>query len=87
MKTVDEVISAWTPEERENLKELIEECRERERRVLENATQSQAHLAELTRCLISFVTASEKMKEKAEEVSNDLFGIYLRSYRKKLPLC
>lgn len=33
MKTVDEVISNWTDEERENLKDLISECKKREESV------------------------------------------------------
>jgi len=87
MKTVDEVISTWSPEEREKLKDLIEECRERERGLAENTKQCQTHLAELSWCLVSLVSGSKKMKEQAEELSHDLFGIYLRSYKKKMPLC
>jgi ABC-type branched-subunit amino acid transport system ATPase component len=34
--TVDELIAGWTEEEKENLKELIEECREREKSIEEN---------------------------------------------------
>jgi hypothetical protein len=34
--TVDELITDWTEEEKENLKELIEECREREKSIEEN---------------------------------------------------
>lgn len=36
MRTVDEVIASWTNEEREQHKDLINECRERQQRLMEN---------------------------------------------------
>lgn len=36
MKTVDEVIANWTSEEREQHKDLIEECKNRQANLLKN---------------------------------------------------
>jgi hypothetical protein len=51
MKTVDELISEWTEEEREKLKDLIKECRERERRLIENSTACKENLTIITEYL------------------------------------
>jgi iron-sulfur cluster repair protein YtfE (RIC family) len=40
MKTVDEVIASWTPEEREQFKDLIDECKKRERMIADNRDKS-----------------------------------------------
>jgi len=39
-KTVDDIISTWTPEERETFKDLIGECRLREKTITENTRLS-----------------------------------------------
>jgi hypothetical protein len=77
MKTVDEVISEWTKEEREQLKDLIEECREREKRLIENSNLCKANLAKMTECLRIFYSDLYKIKMKAGELEKELFGIYL----------
>jgi len=51
-KTVEELISEWTPEEREKFKDLIEECREREKCNHRNLRQSLAGLKRITDNLI-----------------------------------
>ena len=39
--TVDELIQAWSPAERELLKDLITECKDREAKIKENSKVSQ----------------------------------------------
>ena len=44
MKTVDQLVSEWTEEEREKLKDLIVECREREKKISESSKRSRERL-------------------------------------------
>jgi len=83
MKTVDGLISEWTEEEREELKDLIEECRERERRLIENSTACKENLVKITECLEIFYSDLYTIKKKAEKLENELSGIYLIWCNKK----
>ena len=83
MKTVDGLISEWTEEEREELKDLIEECRERERRLIENSTACKEKLAKITECLEIFYSDLYTIKKKAEKLEDELSGIYLIWCNKK----
>jgi len=85
MKTVDQVVSQWTEEERENLKELIEECRERERALIENSRVRKENLTGFMDSLLSLFSVSHELKEKTEKLGDDLMGIYLHLYNKKMP--
>jgi len=78
MKTVDQLVSEWTEEERENLKDLIQECRERERKSLERVKRGDENLTKLTESLQSFLSSWYEIKERAEKLADDLLGIYLR---------
>ena len=51
MKTVDELVLGWTPEEKEMLKDLIDECREREKILIENSRFCKENLVKLTQSL------------------------------------
>ena len=86
MKTVDGLISEWSEEEREKLKDLIKECQEREKQLVENSESCAKNLTKLTESLNVFFTQTIEMKEKTEKVADDLLGLYLRMYKKKLPL-
>jgi DNA repair ATPase RecN len=77
MKTVDQLVSEWTEEERENLKDLIEECRERERKSLERMKRNDENLTKVTESLQSFLSSLYEIKEKTERLADDLLGIYL----------
>ena len=59
--TVDELIATWTPEEREALKDLIEECREREKANMRARVETARGLVRLADNLIG---------QLAEEVLN-----------------
>jgi DNA-directed RNA polymerase specialized sigma subunit len=83
MKTVDGLISEWTEEEKEELKDLIEECRERERRLIENATACKENLTKITECLDLFYSDLYTIKKKAEKLEDELSGIYLIWCNKK----
>lgn len=85
MKTVDQVVSEWTEEEREKLKDLIEECRERERALIENSRVRRENLTKFMDSLVSLVSVSQELKEKTEKLGDDLLGIYLHLYNKKMP--
>ena len=85
MKTVDQVVSQWTEEERENLKDLIEECRERERALIENSRVRKENLTGFMDSLLSLFSVSHELKEKTEKLGDDLMGIYLHLYNKKMP--
>jgi hypothetical protein len=84
MKTVDQLVSEWTEEEREKLKGLIDECRERERRSLERAKANDENLSKLSESLRSFLSSWYEIKERTEKLANDLLGIYLHFYHNEM---
>ena len=86
MKTVDMVISEWTNEEREKLKDLIEECRRREIELIENSMACKENLIKLNESLVLLFTKSCEIKEKTEKLPDDLLGTYQHFYNKKMPL-
>jgi len=77
MKTVDQLVSEWTEEEREKLKDLIEECRDREKKISENSKRSRENLIKINESLQSFLLSFYEIKERTEELVDDLLGIYL----------
>lgn len=85
MKTVDQVLSEWSGEEKERLKDLIEECREREKKLIEYSKRSEENLGKLTESLISLSYNSHKFREEANKIGDMVLKIYLRNYRKKMP--
>jgi chromosome segregation ATPase len=85
MKTVDMLVSEWTEEEREKLKDLIEECRERQQRLIENSKALKKNLTELTDSLLSLFSGTYEIKEKTEKLADEFLGIYLHLYNKKMP--
>jgi len=85
MKTVEELVSQWTEEEREKLRDLIEESREREKRIQENSQKNRENLTRLDESLHSFLSSLHETKEAAEKMADDVFGIYLRLYQKPMP--
>jgi predicted nuclease with TOPRIM domain len=86
MKTVDELVAEWSGEEREQLKDLIEECQEREKRLIENSRRSRGILTDLTDSLTSLFSESCEIREKVNMIHDALLGIYLQLYRKKMPV-
>jgi predicted nucleic acid-binding Zn-ribbon protein len=84
MKTVDQLVSEWTEEEREKLKDLIEECREREKKISENSTRSRENLTKINESLQSFLSSLYEIKERSEKLADDLLGIYLHFYHKRM---
>ena len=84
MKTVDELVSGWTEEEREKLRDLIEESREREKKVLENSKRNCENITKLDESLHSFILSLHEIKETTEKMADDVFGIYLRLYPKPM---
>jgi hypothetical protein len=47
LRTIDDVISTWTPEELEEFKDLVAECRLREKEIRENLESSLKGLREI----------------------------------------
>ena len=84
MKTVDQVVSEWTEEERDKLCDLIEECREREKKLLDHSKRNDENQAKLAESLNSFLSSLHEIKERTEKLADDLLGIYLRLYHKKM---
>jgi hypothetical protein len=80
MKTVDQLVSEWTEEERETLKDLIDECRQRERRSLERSKRNDENITKLAESLKSFLLSLLEIKERTEKLADDLLGVYLRFY-------
>ncbi len=87
MKTIDELVSALTPEERERFNDLIDECREREKSLIETSKASQENLLKLKELEIGLFTNSSELRKSLEGVAHSLFQIYLRLYNNKLPSC
>ena len=85
MKTVEELVSEWTVEEREEFKDLIEECRDREKRLIENSKACKESLMAFTESLILLVSGSSEIKRRTEKLADDLFGMYLQLYRNRIP--
>jgi hypothetical protein len=85
MKTVEELVSGWTPEEREEFKDLIQECREREKRLIQNSRACKESLFQLTESLISLVSSSSEIRRRTEKLTNELFGMYLQLYKNRIP--
>jgi predicted nucleic acid-binding Zn-ribbon protein len=84
MKTVDQLVLEWTEEEREKLKDLIEECREREKNISENSKRSRESLAKINESLQSFLASLYEIKERTEKLADDLLGIYLHFHHNKM---
>ena len=85
MKTVNKLVSEWTEEERKKFKDLIKECQERERRLIENSRVCKENLSKLTESLISLLSNSQNMKQNTVKLADDLSGIYLQLCNKKTP--
>jgi len=84
MKTVDQLVSEWTEEEREKLKDLIEECREREKKISESSKRSRENLTKINESLQSFLSSLYEIKERSDKLADDLLGIYLHFYHKRM---
>jgi hypothetical protein len=85
MKTVNELVSEWTPEERERMKDLIDECREREKQLIENSRICKESLVKLTQSLSFLFSGLYEIKERVPKLTEDLWGIYLQLYNKNMP--
>ena len=85
MKTVDELVSGWTPEERERLKDLIDECHEREKELIENSRICKDSLGKVDESLSSLFSGLYEMKETVSKLTEDLWGSYLHLYNKNMP--
>ncbi len=85
MKTVEELVSGWTIEEREEFKDLIQECQEREKRLIQNSRACKESLMQLTESLISLLSGSSEIKKRTGKLANDLLGMYLQLYRSRIP--
>jgi hypothetical protein len=86
MKKVDELVAEWSEEEREKLKDLIEECREREKEIMENSRRSRESLTMLAESLTSLFSNSWEFRQKVNMIEDVLLGIYLQLYNKKMPI-
>ncbi len=85
MKTVDELVSGWTPEEKEMMKDLIDECREREKILIENSGICKESLVTLTQSLSFLFSGLNEIEETVPKLTEDLWGIYLHLYNKNMP--
>ena len=85
MKTVDELVSDWTIEEREEFRELIQECREREDRLIANSKVCKESLIQFTESLISLVSGSSEIKKRTGQLADDLLEMYLHLHRNRIP--
>ena len=84
MKTVDQLVAEWTEEERERLRDLIDESLERERKLLENSRRNDENTAKFDESLRSFLSKLHEIKKTTEKLADDLFRIYLRLHHKEM---
>jgi tRNA(Glu) U13 pseudouridine synthase TruD len=84
MKRVDQLVSEWTEEERVKYRELIDECREREKKLLEGSKANDENLSKLNESLQSFLSSLSEIKERTEKLADDLLRIYLHSYKSEM---
>ena len=73
MKKVDEVVAGWTEDEREMLKDLIQECREREKILIENSIETKANLTKLSESLFCFASGFHKIRDEISDLADDLW--------------
>jgi hypothetical protein len=85
MKTVDDLISEWTEEEREKLKDLIEECRERELQLMKYSASCQENLTQLTDSLSFLLLNRYSIRKKTPKLEDMLLVTYLNWDHKKFP--
>ncbi len=85
MKSVDELVSEWTLEEREMMKDLIDECREREKKLGENSRRCNESLAKLNQSLSFLFSDLNELQETIPRLTDGLWGIYLNLYHKNMP--
>jgi hypothetical protein len=67
MKTVDELISEWTEEEKRKLGDLIEECREREKKILLSREASKAIGAKIKEMLEGMASELLELQRRIED--------------------
>ena len=85
MKKVDELVAEWSAEERDQLKDLIEECREREKEIIENSIRSRENLTKLTDSLTALFSQSWEFRKKVNMIGDALLDIYLKLNKNKIP--
>ncbi len=85
MKKVDELVAEWSAEERDQLKDLIEECREREKEIIENSIRSRENLTRLTDSLTALFSHSWEFRKKVNMIGDALLDIYLKLNKNKIP--
>lgn len=85
MKTVDELVSTWTEEEKETFNDLIAESRQRERALIEMSRVSQENLIKLMESQMALLAQTSELKKALESLADSLLRIYLRLYNQKLP--
>ncbi len=84
MMTVDQLVSGWTEEEKEELKELINECREREKKSLERSKANDENQNRLSESLQSFLSSWYEIKERTEKLADEFMRIYLHHYHSEI---
>jgi hypothetical protein len=85
MKTVDDLISEWTEEETEKLKDLIEECRDRELQLIKYSASCQENLTQLTDSLNFLLLNRYSIRKKSPKLEDMLLVTYLNWDHKKFP--
>lgn len=85
MKTVDDLISEWTEEEREKLIDLIEECREGELELMKYSASCEENLTQLTDSLSFLLSNIYSIRNKTEKLEDMLSVTYLNWDHKKFP--
>ena len=86
MKTIDNIVDTLTPEERESLKELIEECRNRETEIRQNKQILQQEIQKFNKIsqkliedIKSFYLTIMELEKACEENYNKIKTTYFNS--------
>ena len=86
MITVEQIVSKWTPSERERFKDLIEECRKRERTILENSEKAEENLERLAAGFNDLVSNIGELRKKSKQLLEISYETLLKlSEKEKIP--
>jgi chromosome segregation ATPase len=80
IKTIDDLLREinLTPEELEQHRELIEECKARETQINEYSRASQESMKKMTDELDKLARTAEELWQEAQKLTSRVNGIYLR---------
>jgi len=86
MKKIQEVIDLLSPEEREQFKDLIEECLQREKEIQDNYNKSNESLGKLEKNLTNISNSFLKMQSDIQTIKTNLVIAQVTLYSQPNPI-